>query len=108
MLKHPGNHLGDSWYFIEGDVAHCFYLTCPEGVERHTAWDIGHATSTNLVDWKIVDIILRRGAPGSYDGRCAATGSVIKAYGRYWLAYTGNWNGPKPCVAIAVSDNLYR
>ena len=36
-----------------------------------------------------------------------ATGSVIKVLNRYWLAYTGNWNGPQPSVAIAVSDDLY-
>jgi beta-fructofuranosidase len=107
MLIHPGNHLGDSWYYVEGDTIHCFYLTCPESVERHTAWDIGHATSGNLVDWTIQPLVLRKGEPGSYDGRCPATGSVIRFNGRYWLAYTGNWSGPYPTVALAVSDDLY-
>ena len=107
MLTHPGNHLGDTWYYVDGGTVHCFYLTCPESVERHTAWDIGHATSTNLVDWTLHGIILRRGAPGSYDGRCPATGSVIRFRDRYWLAYTGNWNGPQPVVALAVSDDLF-
>ncbi|NPV55153.1 MAG: family 43 glycosylhydrolase [Anaerolineae bacterium] len=107
MLKHDGNYLGDSWYFVEGDEAHCFYLTCPMGIERHTAWDIAHAVSKDLVNWDIKGVILRRGEPGSYDGRCPATGSVIKKNGRYWMAYTGNWNGPQPSVALSVSDDLY-
>lgn len=108
MLTHSGNHLGDTWYYVEGDTIHCFYLTCPESVERHTAWDIGHATSTNLIDWEIQDLILCKGDPDSYDGRCPATGSVLRVDDRYWLAYTGNWNGPQPTVALAVSDDLFR
>jgi beta-fructofuranosidase len=107
MLKHSGNHLGDSWYFIKDDTIHCYYLTCATSVERHTAWNIGHATSEDLVNWRIEDTILRPGVPGSYDGICPATGSVIEAFGRYWMAYTGNWQGPKPTVAMAVSDDLY-
>lgn len=108
MLVHPGNHLGDSWYYVEEETIHCFYLTCPASVPRHEAWGIGHATSANLVDWTIHPLALRKGEPGSYDGRCPATGSVIRFKGRYWIAYTGNWNGPRPTVAIAVSDDLYR
>lgn len=107
MLIHPGNHIGDSWYYLEKDVVHCFYLTCLETVERHTAWDIGHATSPDLVNWEIHDLALKKGEPGSYDGICPATGSVIRFRDRYWLAYTGNWNGPVPTVALAVSNDLY-
>jgi len=107
MLVHPGNHLGDSWYYVEGDTIHCFYLTCPVSVPRHEGWDIGHASSTNLVDWSVHDLALLKGEPGSYDGRSLATGSVISFNKRYWLAYTGNWNGPQPTVAVAVSDDLY-
>ncbi|NMC55375.1 MAG: hypothetical protein GYA48_17250 [Chloroflexi bacterium] len=107
MLKHSGHHLGDSWYFVDGQTIHCFYLTCPENIERHTSWDIGHAVSNDLINWQIEEIVLRKGEPESYDGRCPATGSVIRAAGRYWMAYTGNWNGPQPTVAMAVSDDLY-
>lgn len=107
MLIHPGNHIGDSWYYVENDKIHCFYLTCPESVERHTAWDIGHATSTDLIHWEIQKMALVKGEPGSYDGRCLATGSILRFKDRYWMAYTGNWNGPQPTVAIAVSDDLY-
>jgi beta-fructofuranosidase len=107
MLTHPGNHLGDTWYYVQGDTVHCFYLTCPKTVERHTAWDIGHAVSTNLVDWTLHPLALRKGDPGTYDGRGLATGSVLRYDNRYWMAYTGNWDGPRPVVAVAVSDDLY-
>jgi len=37
MLIYPGNHLGDTWYYVKDDLIHCFYLTCPDNVARHTA-----------------------------------------------------------------------
>lgn len=107
MFIHPGNHLGDTWYFVENDIIHMFYLTCPNSVERHTAWAIAHAVSSDLIHWEKAGIILSRGTPDSYDGRCPATGSVLHFNNKYWLAYTGNWNGPIPTVAIAQSDDLF-
>ena len=107
MLIHPGNYIGDTWYYVDNDTIHCFYLTCPNTIERHTSWDIAHATSTNLTDWTLHGVILRKGEPDAYDGRCPATGSVIRFKDRYWLAYTGNWNGPQPVAAMAVSDDLF-
>ena len=26
MLKDPGKHIGDTWYYIEENICHCFYL----------------------------------------------------------------------------------
>ena len=60
MLRHEGNHIGDSWYFVKDGVCHCYYLTCPETVERHTAWDIAHAVSTDLVHWENQGIVFSR------------------------------------------------
>lgn len=107
MLIHAGNHIGDSWYYVENDLIHCFYLTCPDAVERHADWNIGHATSTDLMTWELQGLALKKGEPGTYDGICPATGSVIRFQGRYWMAYTGNWRGPEPTVALAVSDDLF-
>ncbi len=108
MYVHPGNHIGDTWYFIENNKIHMFYLTCPENIERHTAWAIAHAVSSDFVHWEQAGIVLERGNPESYDGRCPATGSILYFDNRYWMAYTGNWNGPIPTVAIAVSGDLYK
>jgi beta-fructofuranosidase len=106
MLSVPGHHLGDTWYFVDRDRAHCFLLVCPAGTPRHTAWDIGHASSRDLKHWTYEGIILRRGCADTWDGLCLATGSVLSRDGRYWMAYTGNWCGPRPAVGLAVSDNL--
>lgn len=107
MLIHPGNHIGDSWYYVSDEVAHCYYLTCPDTVKLHTDWNIGHATSRDLVIWEIQELALKKGEPESYDGVCPATGSIIRFQERYWMAYTGNWRGPEPTVALAVSDDLF-
>ena len=107
MLVHKGNHIGDSWYFVENDTVHCYYLTCPESVERHTAWDIAHAVSSDLVHWELCGTVLERGKPTDWDRTCLATGSVLRWKDRYWMAYTALWNEPAVAVGIAVSDNLY-
>ena len=64
MLIHPGNYIGDTWYYVDNDTIHCFYLTCPDAIERHTspAETASHAnTVTSLevgagaeVTWLIV------------------------------------------------------
>lgn len=58
MLKMPGYHIGDSWYYVEGSCCHCFYLCCPDTQPRHTCWDIAHATSTDLRTWTLHGIVL--------------------------------------------------
>ena len=107
MLKDPGNHIGDAWYYIEGDVCHCFYLTCPDTQPRHHCWDIAHATSQDLIHWTLHGIVLRKGAAGDWDCDCLSTGTVIRFNGRYWMAYSGKWNAELVQIGLAVSDDLY-
>lgn len=107
MLGVPGYHLGDSWYYIAGTRAHCFFLICPDTVPRHTAWDIGHASSLDLTHWVYHGIVLRRGPAEAWDHVCLATGSILKRGERFWMAYTGNWFGPQPAVGLAASTDLH-
>jgi beta-fructofuranosidase len=106
VLALPGHHLGDTWYAADGDRLHCFLLVCPDTVPRHTGWDIGHASTVDLKAWTYHGVVLRRGAAGEWDGICLATGSVLRRGGRYWMAYTGNWFGPRPAVGLAESSDL--
>jgi len=108
MLTLAGHHIGDSWYCADGGRVHCFFLCCPQDVPRHTAWDIAHASSADLTSWTHHGIVLRRGAAGEWDGACLATGSVLRRGGRFWMAYTGNWCGPRPAVGLATSADLHR
>ncbi len=102
MLKHPGRLIGDAWFYVHDDLVHCFYLTCPVDVPRHQHWDIGHATSVDLVTWTILPTALIQGPAGAWDD-CLATGSVIRWQGRFWMAFSA---GRTAQVGVAVSDDL--
>lgn len=109
MLIDPGHRLGDSWFIVApDDVVHCYYLVCNDDVERHTAWDIAHATSTDLVNWELHGIVLDRGADDDWDGGCLATGSVIDdGSGGYLMAYTARWNERSVATGLATSPDLF-
>ena len=108
MFSRPGYYIGDTWYHIEGNTAHLFYLTCTSDIPRHTYWSIGHAVSQDLTTWQDEGIILTPGPTNSWDGTCPATGSVIKHGDTYWMAYTGNYGGPEPTIGLAHSKDLYQ
>lgn len=108
MFQHEGNHIGDAWYFVENDICHCYYLTCPVTVTRHTAWDIAHATSSDLIHWNLHGTVIHRGDPGQWDHDCLATGSVVAYGGCYWMAYTGPWCGTLTQIGLAYSFDLYK
>ena len=109
MFRVEGRSIGDAWYYEADDVVHMYFLTKPEGSEA--GLDIGHAVSRDLVDWEYLGLALERGAPGAWDDRNLATGSVIRRGGRYWMAYTGHKTGEQlfvQRVGMAVSGDLVR
>lgn len=106
MLKMPGYHIGDSWYYVEGSCCHCFYLCCPDTQPRHTCWDIAHATSTDLRTWTLHGIVLHAQAD-NWENGCLSTGSVLFYAGQYWMAFTGRWNDEVVRIGIAFSPDLY-
>lgn len=108
MLIDSGHHLGDAWFHVDRDqVAHCFYLRCPEGTPRHTTWEVAHATSTDLMTWERHGTVIERSSPARDAGRCLATGSVLEVDGRYVMAFTDGWSHPRPRVRFAASDDLH-
>ena len=84
----PDHQLGDAWYFAATDLVHAYFLTRP--LDTEAGWDIGHAISSNLIDWEYVGLALRRGPDGAWDSKSLATGGVIWRDGLYWMAYTGH------------------
>ena len=30
MLKIPGRYIGDTWYYVDDDTVHCYFLTQPD------------------------------------------------------------------------------
>ena len=107
MFSLDGRGIGDAWYYEAADAIHMFFLTMPP--ESKVDLDIGHAVTRDLVNWEYLGLALTRGAPGSWDDKNLATGSVILRDGRYWMAFTGHkWDEPLfvQRVGMAVSDDL--
>ena len=102
MLTHPGQMIGDAWFLVHDGLVHCFYLTWPAGAPRHRHWNIGHATSTDLVHWTRCGHALRQGPADAWDDGLA-TGSVLRWQDRFWMAYSSNRTAQ---VGVAVSDDL--
>ena len=109
MFRLEGHDIGDAWYYEAGDTVHMYFLTKTAG--GAVGWDIGHAATRDLVGWEFLGLALTRGAPGSWDDKSLATGSVILRDRRYWMAFTGH-KTDEPLfvqrVGMAVSDDLVR
>ena len=109
MFRLDGHDIGDAWYYAADGAVHMYFLTKPD--TSAGGWDIGHAATRDLVTWEFLGLALARGAPGSWDDKSLATGSVLSRDGRYWMAFTGH-KLDEPLfvqrVGMAVSDDLVR
>lgn len=91
-LRLEHEHVWDSWIADDGDRYHLFFLRAPRTPEgpgaRHTRAVIGHATSTDLVDWRLEADALHP-SPDAWDDLALWTGSVVRADdGTWWMFYT--------------------
>ncbi|MGE9292128.1 MAG: hypothetical protein ACQKBW_00820, partial [Puniceicoccales bacterium] len=103
MFKHPNHLIGDVWFYAEKDRVHVYYLTCPDTLKPHTEWDIGHATSTDLIRWHVEEPALGRGPKGAWND-CYATGNVVKAGSQYVMSFTSHNRAE---TGLARSKDLY-
>lgn len=84
----------DFWIAKDGDTYHLFFLYASRALldpdRRHYRASIGHATSTDLVNWeRIEDALVRSDAP-AFDDLATWTGSVVRGDDGVWnLFYTG-------------------
>lgn len=84
----------DFWHADDGERHHLFYLFAPTSLGdpdlRHRNARVGHATSTDLVDWIDHGEVLAPGGPGSVDASATWTGSVVRDdTGRWRMFSTG-------------------
>ncbi len=103
----------DFWLAEDHGTYHLFYLQAPRSLGnsdlRHDNASIGHATSSDLVDWEEVGTALLPGYPGEWDDVATWTGSVIEHDGRWWMFYTGRSSlekGRVQRIGAAVSSDL--
>ncbi len=110
MFSLPDHHLGDAWFATTPERAHLYFLHCPLGVPRHTRWSIGHASSTDLVNWTHHGALFHSHPAVTADPAhsCLSTGSVVSYGDRYLMAFLANHNEADPRVLYAESPDLFR
>ena len=92
-LRLPDAWVWDSWFAVDGDTVHAFFLHAPRSLgdprRRHLFARIGHATSLDLVNWEPARFSLEAGPPDAWDALATWTGSVIPDGDAWLMAYTG-------------------
>jgi beta-fructofuranosidase len=112
----PGSWVWDFWFADDGDRYHLFFLYASRALRdpdaRHYRASIGHAVSTDLVNWtQVEDALVRSDAP-AFDDLATWTGSVVRhPDGTWFLFYTGATAAPDgkniQRIGYATSPDLH-
>ena len=107
FIERPGGLRSlDYWFFKEDETYHAFFLEDHKEIpERNYDFRIGHAVSSDFLNWKYEGTVLE-GFTDGWDNRHLATGSVAKYKGEYYMMYTGH-STDRPGLGIAKSKDLY-
>ncbi|MEA2217901.1 MAG: beta-fructofuranosidase [Solirubrobacteraceae bacterium] len=116
MLRLTDDWVWDSWIADAGDLYHLFFLKAPRALKdaglRHTAATVGHATSTDLTNWRVCEDALLPAAK-RWDDLAVWTGSVARGEDGTWrLYYTALSSSPghgvrDQRIGMAESDDLH-
>lgn len=115
-LRLAGQWVWDSWFVADQGVYHAFYLQASRALgdpdRRHRNVSVGHATSTDLKNWTVVEDALAISNSPAFDSYTTWTGSVIKKDDGTWMMfYTGTSRedgGDVQSVGAATSDDLLK
>jgi beta-fructofuranosidase len=114
MLRLEDDWVWDSWIADDGERYHLFFLKAPRALGdpglRHRRAVIGHASSMDLVDWRIEPDALHP-LPGSWDDLALWTGSVVRGEDGVWRLYytalgTRGHETRDQRIGLAESDDL--
>jgi len=117
VLRLADDWVWDSWIADDGERYHLFFLRAPRALGdprlRHTAARIGHATSTDLVEWEVsADALVP--AAGRWDDLALWTGSVARGDDGVWRLYYSALSTTRRLgvrdqrIGMAESDDLFR
>jgi beta-fructofuranosidase len=115
MLRLPDHWVWDIWLVDDGRDFHLFFLKAPRSLgnpdQRHWNTRVGHAVSSDLSDWQVVEDAIWPSAEESFDDRATWTGSVVRAADGSWrMFYTGagsKESGLKQRIGMASSSDLF-
>ncbi|MEJ7616684.1 MAG: hypothetical protein WKF30_06875, partial [Pyrinomonadaceae bacterium] len=109
---HPaGLYVWDTWYFTRGDEVHMIHLQKKRpGSKRPDEDDgaLGHAVTTDLINWRELPVALHPGPAGSLDDNELWTGCTYEHEGRYYLYYTARTlreKGTVQRICLATSED---
>jgi beta-fructofuranosidase len=94
VLLLPDRLIWDFWFAPRkpGEPYHVFYLQAPRDLpdpeQRHVIASVGHAVSSDLINWTERPTALAPGSPGSWDDRAIWTGSIFERDCRFYWFYT--------------------
>lgn len=117
-FNRPDHWVWDFWLADDGEHFHLYYLHAPKSLGnpdlRHRNARIGHATSTDLINWTDHGRIFDAGPAGSFDGSATWTGSVVRGSDGLWrMYYTGSRflspdsNANIETIGLATSPDLF-
>ena len=117
MLRLPNDWVWDSWVADDGETYHLYFLKAPRALQdptlRHARATIGHATSTDLVEWTDLGTTLAPSDVGGWDDLALWTGSTVRADDGSWrMFYTALNRGRGHVlhdqrVGVVESDDLH-
>lgn len=116
-LRLADKWIWDFWFAQDAGKTHIFYLQAsrelPDAEDRHWNVTIGHAVSTDLVNWEILPDALaptpHDPAKPAWDDYTTWTGSIIRHDGLWYMFYTGSSradDGLVQRIGYATSDDL--
>ncbi len=114
MLDLPDHWVWDFWLADDLTSYHAFFLKAPRTLSdpdlRHRNASVGHAVSTDLVTWTVLDDALVPSDRPAFDDLALWTGSIVRDDdGRWRMFYTGlsrSDDGLIQRLGSATSDDL--
>lgn len=114
MLRLDDAWVWDSWIADDGDRYHLYFLQAPRSLadpgKRHLNATVGHAASTDLVDWEYLGECFGPAEAG-FDDLAIWTGSVVRDGDRWRMFYTAVSTAGHHVydqrIGAAVSDDLH-
>ncbi|MCB0911368.1 MAG: family 43 glycosylhydrolase [Propionibacteriaceae bacterium] len=116
MFALPDSWVWDFWTVDDGEQYHLFFLFASKALHdpnaRHFRAGVGHAVSSDLVNWAQVEDAIVHGEPGEFDELATWTGSITRHPDGSWLMfYTGAARAPSGSnmqrVGLATSPDLF-
>lgn len=93
MLSRENEWIWDSWYVVNGEDLHAFYLMAPQSLGdpnlRHINARIGHSISRNGTDWTHLQDAFSPSEVFAFDDQAIWTGSIVQKDGLWHMFYTG-------------------